>query len=66
MKISLLWSKFQGNLFQVVQIMITQHNGLSVRHQAITWINCDLVYWRLYASLGIDELSANNLLCYLN
>ena len=32
-------------------------NGLApVRRQAIAWTNNGLVYWRIYASLGLNEL----------
>ena len=32
-------------------------NGLAwVRHCAIIWTNDGLVYWRIYASLGLNEL----------
>ena len=33
-------------------------NGLAPnRRQAIIWINDDLVYWRIYASLGLNEFT---------
>ena len=28
------------------------------RRQAIIWTNADLIHWRMYAALGVDELNA--------
>ena len=34
-------------------------NGLApTRRQAIIWTNGGLVYWRIYASLGLNELKS--------
>ena len=33
-------------------------NGLALnRRQAIIWTNVDMLYWRIYASLGLNELT---------
>ena len=38
-------------------VIIGSDNGLaSNRRQAIIWTNNGLVYWRIYASLGLNEL----------
>ena len=31
------------------------------RHQAITWTNADPVHWRIYATLGVHELTLRTL-----
>ena len=55
------WLKFYWNLFLRVQMKITGiglDNGLvPMRRQAIIWINDDPIHWRLYATLGGDELT---------
>ena len=39
---------------------IGSDNGLApIRRQAIIWTNGGLVYWHIYASLGLNELSIN-------
>ena len=39
---------------------IGSDNGLApTRRQAIMWANDDMVYWRIYASLGLNELTIN-------
>ena len=54
--------KFHWNLFPGVQLTISHHwfrYGLvPVRRQAIIWTNDGLVHWRIYASLGLNELIA--------
>ena len=46
-----LWSNWQN-------VTISSDNGLVLnRRQAIIWTNEDLVYWRIYASLGLSELT---------
>ena len=46
---------FGSNLQYVI---IGSDNGLAPnRRQAIIWTNDGLVYWRIYASVGLDELS---------
>ena len=37
------------NLWALVQVMAWQ--------QAIIWTNADPVHWRIYAALGLDELT---------
>ena len=44
-------------MFLISQSSISSDNGLGCkRPQAIIWTNGDLVYWRIYASLGLNEL----------
>ena len=53
-KISLK-SVSQGSTLQYSSI--GSDNGLAPsRRQAIIWINGSIVYWRIYASLGLNEL----------
>ena len=30
-----------------------------IRRQAIIWVNDDLDYWRIYASIGLHELNSS-------
>ena len=60
MKIYEFWLKFHWSLFLVVQLTISQHwLGLwlgadqATSHYLKQWW---LVYWRIYASLGLNEL----------
>ena len=52
--------KCRWGLFLRFKLTIFQHwfsNGLApTRRQPIVWTNVGIVYWRLYASLGPDEL----------
>ena len=32
-------------------------NNIAARRQSIIWTNDGLVYWRIYASLGLSELT---------
>ena len=61
MKMFELRLKFHWSLFQRVQLTIFQHcldNGLApIRRQAIIWTKWCLFYWRIYASLGVNELN---------
>ena len=53
--------KFHWSFYHRVQLTISRHgldNGLmTIRCQAIILTNSGLVYWRIYASVGLDELS---------
>ena len=59
--------KLHGNPFPKVQstIFIGLDNGLApVRLQAIIWTNDGLVYWRIYAFLGLNEfICCNTYIC---
>ena len=44
--------EFHWNMFLNVWLIMIQH----CYRQAIIWTNDDLVYWRIYASRGLDEL----------
>ena len=54
------WLTFHWNLFSRVQLTIFRigsDNGLApIIRQAIIWTNDGIVYWRIYASLGLNEL----------
>ena len=40
---------------------IGSDNGLAPpKRQVIIWTNDELFYWRLYAALGLNELTPNN------
>ena len=59
-KIVVFWLKFHWLLFPRVQLAVFQHsdNGLvPVERQDIIWTNDGPVYWRIYASLGLNELN---------
>ena len=44
-------------LLKMVDSIIGSDNGLAPsRWQAIIWTNDGIVYWRIYASLGLNEL----------
>ena len=49
--------KFLWSLSLVVKLTIHQQYQLPVRHQAIIWTNDGLHYWRIYASLDLNELN---------
>ena len=53
--------KFHWSFYHRVQLIISRHgldNGLmTIRCQAIILTNSGLVYWRIYASHGLDKLS---------
>ena len=53
--------QFPLSLGPRVQLTKSQHgsyDGLAPnRWRAIIWTNGDLVYWRIYASLGLNELT---------
>ena len=58
MKIVVFWLKFRWNMFARVQLTIIRHwyNALAPnRRQAIIWTNDGLVWWRIYASLSLNE-----------
>ena len=40
-----------------VQLRLSQYCLSLTRRQAIIWLNDALVYWRMYASLGLNELT---------
>ena len=57
--ISVLWFTFNWNLFQgsYQNANIGWDNGFMLKgQQAIIWINDCLVYWCIYASLGLNKL----------
>ena len=62
--------KFVSNGFKWQYSNIVADNGLvSIRREAIIWTNDGLVYWRIYAVLGLSELSqivANHFLIFNN
>ena len=42
-------------------VSIGADNGLApIRRQVITWTNDDPVHWRIYASLGVNELNGSS------
>ena len=47
---------FHWILFLRVQLTLI-HIGSDGRQRAIIWNNDGIVYWRIYASLGLSELS---------
>ena len=48
---------FHWILSNLLLVSIGSDNGLSPsRRQAIVWINDGLVYWRIYASLVLNQL----------
>ena len=50
-------SQFHWSLFLRVHASIGSDNGLAqIRQQAIIWTNDGLVYWCIFASLGLSEL----------
>ena len=52
------WIMFHYGLSNWQYDIIGLDNGLAPnRRQAIIWINDDLVYWRIYASLGLNEFT---------
>ena len=60
MKIVVSWLNFHWNIFATVQLTIIQHwfrlwlgAGQATSHYLNQWW---LVYWRIYASLGLNEL----------
>ena len=55
-EICTLWSNWQ--------VCIGSGNGLApVRQQIIIWTIDGMVYWRIYASLGLNELKRISPLC---
>ena len=51
--------QFRWSLFLLVQLTITRlDNYLApIRRQVIIWTNADPFHWRIYAALGVDELT---------
>ena len=60
MKILEFWLNFHWSLFLWVQLTIFQHwfrQWLDANHATSHWLNqCWLVFWYIYASLGLNEL----------
>ena len=46
------------NIPSLVQIMAWH---LATRRQASSWTNVGMFYWRIYASLGLDELKQSEI-----
>ena len=58
MKIVVFWLKVCSSGFNWQYAIIGSDDGLvPIRWQAIICTNDGLVYWRIYVSLGVDELN---------
>ena len=58
----LLWETAQSSIFMQVSLWLysgigTDNGLLPIRRQAIIWTNDGLVNWRIYTSLGLDDLT---------
>ena len=68
MNVDVTWLTCHWNLFPRVQSLIWEHSSdislAPFRRQAIIWSNDGTVYWRIYSSLGLNELNKNGLLIH--
>ena len=52
----MLW-KVQSTKSMWNTVIGTDNGLVPIRQQVIIWAKYDIVYWRIYASLGINELT---------